>query len=87
MREYIDSFHKESKKCAAYQEHNTVCFKGVVNININISSVITQDKQIGGEEDLQANTYNENEVNRSIKENAREKNWKCEQKNWTNREQ
>ena len=49
-------------------EQITSHFEDVANITVNISSVITKEKQNGIREDLQLNTYNINEVNNSIEE-------------------
>ena len=73
MRENIDSCHKESEIHAAYPEQSTAHFEEVVKITFNSASVITQEKQNGSQEHHQANTYNENEVNKSIEEKASEK--------------
>ena len=45
MWENIDSCHKESKKHGAYMEQSTVHFEDIVNITVDSSSVILQEKQ------------------------------------------
>ena len=70
MQNYIESCQKESERCASYTEERTAHFKNVASITINSDSVIPQEKWNGSEEDFQANTYNENEVNKSIEQNV-----------------
>ena len=53
MQTYIDSYKKESEKCAAYPEHSTVHFEYIANITVDSDSVISQEKQNGSEEDCQ----------------------------------
>ena len=51
-----------------YPEQHTAHLKNIVNITVNSSSVIPQEKQNGSEKDCQADPYNENEANKSIQE-------------------
>ena len=46
MKTYIDSFHKESERRAAYPEHSTANFEIVANITVNSASVIPQEKKM-----------------------------------------
>ena len=66
MRDYIASCHKESERCTAYPEQSTAHFENIVNINVDIDSLIPQENQNGSEEDHQADPYNKNEADRSI---------------------
>ena len=50
--------------CVSGIEHCTC--ENVANITENSASVITEEKQNCNEEDLQTNTYDKNEANRSI---------------------
>ena len=47
MQTYIDSVKKEH---ASYPEQSTQCYKNVVNITVDIYSVIPQFKKKGSEE-------------------------------------
>ena len=53
-------------------EQSTAYFEDVAKITVNIASVITQEKK-GNVEYYQANTYNKNEVSKSIEEKSSEK--------------
>ena len=72
MRNYIDSFHKESEIYAVYSEQSTAYFEKIVRITIDVYSIIPQEKQNGSEEDCQANIYVKDEANKIIEENASE---------------
>ena len=47
--------------------------KITVNITVDRESIVPQEKKSGNEEDLQVNTYENNEANKSNDENAGEK--------------
>ena len=47
MKNYIDSFHKESERCAAYLKQSTIHFENVSNITINSDSVIQNINKTG----------------------------------------
>ena len=68
MRNYTDSCHKESERCAAYLQQITVNFENVSNITIDSDNVITKDKQNWGEKYCQTIPYNTNKANKSIEE-------------------
>ena len=59
MKTYIDSV---KTKRAAYLEQNTAYVKNVMNITINMDSVLPQDTQIDPEEE----SYSKNEGNKSM---------------------
>ena len=73
MRDYTDICHKESERRASYPEYSTEHVKYVAYIDVNSSSVLTQEGGNGTEEDIHENPYNKNEVNRCIGENASER--------------
>ena len=61
---------KKTERPAGYSEHSTLHFEKAAKITIDIASIIPQEKQNGGEEDRQANSYIKNEADKSIEENA-----------------
>ena len=70
MWKYIDSCHKELERREAFLEQSTAYFEDVAKITVNSTSAIKQENQNGSKEDGQANTYDKNDVNISIKENT-----------------
>ena len=48
MQNYIDSCHKESEICTAYQEHSTAHFNIVANVNADSECMTPQKKNMGG---------------------------------------
>ena len=70
MQNYIDSCHNEPEGRVAYPEQRTLHFENVAKITANSDSVIPKEKQNGSEKYFQVITYDKNEANKSIEQNA-----------------
>ena len=68
LKTYIESCHKESERCAAYLEQNTLHSEIASDIAINSDSITPQKKKNDREEYRQEDhqmPFNENDANKS----------------------
>ena len=47
LQTYIDIYHKESERCAAYLEQSNAHFNNIANINVNSDGITPQKNRIG----------------------------------------